>query len=279
MKLKLLLIAIVFAIAGCAVTVPYTPNKVTLEHMTPSVARTFLKEIDLTRQPIGVMRDDEYSRKYTDMAADLIKQPLMRMATIVLTNTELVFITLPHYDPSFGELRGIYTVKFNKIENADYNQPFLYSLGMRQSISNDNNMLYIADPQLGQKVADAIYVLKETATEEAQKEEASFELALQSYLSAATKPSFPEDARRFKIQAETAMREKRYADAVNIYEKGLSIAPWWAEGHFNRAMMLKELDMYASAVVEMKRYLKLDPHAANSRTVQDKIYEWEGKIK
>ena len=55
----------------------------------------------------------------------------------------------------------------------------------------------------------------------------------------------------------------------------MKIAPWWPEGYFNRALILGELNRFAEAMREMKRYLQLAPDAPNARAAQDKIYEWE----
>jgi regulator of sirC expression with transglutaminase-like and TPR domain len=80
------------------------------------------------------------------------------------------------------------------------------------------------------------------------------------------------------VQAESAVREKRLADAVRLYQSALKIVPWWPEGHFNRSLVLAELNRYGEAISEMKRYLALVPDAPNARAAQDKIYEWEGKL-
>lgn len=106
-------------------------------------------------------------------------------------------------------------------------------------------------------------------------EEARFEKTAQNYRNAAKKPSFPEEARKFKVQAEAAVRDKAFAEAAALYGKALEIAPWWPEGHFNRAAVLSESGSYLGAIREMKRYLALVPNAPNARAAQDKIYDWE----
>lgn len=118
----------------------------------------------------------------------------------------------------------------------------------------------------------------ETATEESQ-EVARFEKAVQDYRTAASKPTLPEEARKYKVQAEVAVRDKKYEMAAELYGKGLNIAPGWPEGHFNRAIVLGESKYYLTAMREMKRYLQLVPDAPDARAAQDKIYEWELKAK
>ena len=103
-----------------------------------------------------------------------------------------------------------------------------------------------------------------------------FQEVVQKYLAANPKPGLPEEARKFKVQAEFAVQEKQFAKAAELYGKALDIAPWWPEGRFNRALILGEIKNYWEAMREMKRYLLLVPDASNARAAQDKIYQWEG---
>ncbi len=109
------------------------------------------------------------------------------------------------------------------------------------------------------------------------EEAEAFKVIADQYLVARPKLEFPEKARRERVQAESALRDKRLDDAIDHYEEALKIAPWWPEGRFNRALVLGELGWYTEAVREMKRYLVLMPDAPNARAAQDRIYEWEGR--
>lgn len=110
-------------------------------------------------------------------------------------------------------------------------------------------------------------------------EEAAFTEAAASYRAATVKPTLPEEVRKFKVQAESAVRKKDFVSAVLRYKEALDVAPWWPEGHFSRALILGELSRYREAIREMKRYLTLVPDAPNARAAQDKIYQWEGELK
>ncbi len=105
--------------------------------------------------------------------------------------------------------------------------------------------------------------------------QATFDEAASQYREAATKPELPEEARRYKVQAEGSVRDKSFDDAAEFYDQALALAPWWPEGRFNRALVLSEIEVYSGAVSEMRRYLALVPDAANARAAQDKIYDWE----
>lgn len=128
-----------------------------------------------------------------------------------------------------------------------------------------------------QHIADAFLRLQlEFERMNSPATEAAFESAAQNYRNAQMKPQLPEEAVKFKVQAELAIQQKRFDDAVDLYDKALGIAPWWPAGHFNRGLILGELQDYQEGIRSMQKYLKLEPDASNARAVQLKIYEWEG---
>lgn len=127
------------------------------------------------------------------------------------------------------------------------------------------------------QLADAFFVLRNAAAKIDEEEDAHFQEAARTYRNAATKPSLPDDVRRFRVQAEGAIRDKDFDAAANLYKQGLDLAPWWPQGHFNRAIVLSETGAFSDAIVEMRRYLTLVPDAPDANAVQDKIYDWERK--
>jgi tetratricopeptide (TPR) repeat protein len=133
------------------------------------------------------------------------------------------------------------------------------------------------DLEAAQTFSDILYTFHRSA-EDWFRAQSAFPKIAQDYRDMSVKPAFPEDARKFKVQAEHAIREKRFKDAVDKYEDALKIAPWWSEGHFNRALVLAELQQFQEAVLEMQKYLLLVPDAPDARSAQDKIYEWGGDV-
>lgn len=121
----------------------------------------------------------------------------------------------------------------------------------------------------------AWYVWAREAPALYQAQEIAFEKAAQSYRVASGKPSLPEEAVRFKTQAEFAVKQHRLEQAVDLFDQALNIAPWWPAGHYNRGLILGELKDYTEGIASLQKYLKLEPDAANARAVQNKIYEWE----
>jgi regulator of sirC expression with transglutaminase-like and TPR domain len=49
--------------------------------------------------------------------------------------------------------------------------------------------------------------------------------------------------------------------------------------HYDKALVRAELKDWSGAIDSMKRYLRLAPQAPDARQVQDKIYEWEARMK
>jgi tetratricopeptide (TPR) repeat protein len=109
-------------------------------------------------------------------------------------------------------------------------------------------------------------------------EEAIFENAAQIYRNATVKPQLPEEAVKYKVQAELAVQQKRFDDAVDLYDQALGIAPWWPAGHYNRGLILGELEDYQGGMRALHKYLKLEPDAPIARAVQLKIYQWESLV-
>jgi len=129
------------------------------------------------------------------------------------------------------------------------------------------------------RLVDALSVLKNAVPQLATDEEVLFHEAARAYRASNPKSQLPEAARRFKVQAEGAVHDKDYGAAAEFYGQAIGVAPWWPEGHFNRALVLSNTGDYELAIVEMKRYLELMPDAQDARAAQDKVYEWEPKVK
>jgi formylglycine-generating enzyme required for sulfatase activity len=109
----------------------------------------------------------------------------------------------------------------------------------------------------------------------ADEAEDSFQEIVKQYQAANPKPAMPEVARKYRVQAEFAVQEKRLDNAIELYRKALDVVPWWPEGHYSLALVLGETKKYRAAMHEMSRYLLLAPDAPEARNAQDKIYQWE----
>lgn len=94
-----------------------------------------------------------------------------------------------------------------------------------------------------------------------------------------TKPDMPEEARRHKVLAENAFKEKDFNKASAEYSAALDLFPCWPEGQFNLALVSGETKGYRNAIHHMKCYLELVPDAPDAQAARDKIFIWEDKIK
>ncbi|MBU1862177.1 MAG: PDZ domain-containing protein [Candidatus Omnitrophica bacterium] len=113
---------------------------------------------------------------------------------------------------------------------------------------------------------------------------------IRAYQKCSPKPKLFESARRYIVQAKVHVEAGRDADAITTYRKVSEIAPWYPAGFFNQALLYGKLgsvaaetgngnkeENFSKAIFWMKRYLEIAPDAANVRTAQDRIYEWEAQ--
>jgi tetratricopeptide (TPR) repeat protein len=88
-----------------------------------------------------------------------------------------------------------------------------------------------------------------------------------------------EETRRAQVQAQAFLAADRPQAALDTYLAALEIVPEWALGHFNLALVAARLERYPLAIAAMRRFLHLEPSghpaAADARSAQDRIYEWE----
>lgn len=127
-------------------------------------------------------------------------------------------------------------------------------------------------------LAKALYLLKTIPHPDPgdpRSEAGRFAEVARKYREQTNKPALPEEGRRWRVLAESAVQKGYWVDAALLYECAVEIAPWWPEGHFNSAIILAELKLYEDAIAAMKRYLLLVPDAPDARQAQDRIYEWE----
>lgn len=123
-------------------------------------------------------------------------------------------------------------------------------------------------------LADALFSLYKFKFEDS-RDEARFAEQAAEYRAASPKPVITEDMRKYRVQAEFMIRDKRFADAARLYGEALKLGPWWPEGRYNRALVLAEMRRYREAIQEMKRFLQLELNSPDARAVQNQIYQWE----
>jgi tetratricopeptide (TPR) repeat protein len=181
------------------------------------------------------------------------------------------------------DYKGPKSFLFTDMTNVEvWEQPYLFHKEQHVRIVGDAFLKCERGEQevverCSRRLADALFVLAREARGEGSDEK--FNAVVADYRSADPKPSFPEEARRSRVQAEFAVEEKRFEDAARFYRAALKAAPWWPEGYYNRSLVLAELKRYPEAVREMKRFLALEPGHPRARAAQDQIYRWESVSK
>lgn len=76
------------------------------------------------------------------------------------------------------------------------------------------------------------------------------------------------------------IKKKKYWIAIDLYEKAIQTDPFsHPPAYYNLALLYAQTFKFDLAIFNMKKYLILDPNANDARAAQDKIYEWELKLK
>jgi len=199
---------------------------------------------------------------------------LMRVGTAVKINFK------SHKDNSkFEEVVSFRDlVKIGSHSTGEHSSVWVYNK------DGDRAILITRTDAEAKNLADALYVLSKAPMNqlcipEDPSEQAKFEEAARQYRTQSVKPVLPEEAWKYKVQADTTAGQKQYDDAIDLYGNALKVAPWWPEGHFNRALLMSNVQDYCSAVQEMKRYILLAPNAPDARKAQDQVYQWEVQMR
>jgi tetratricopeptide (TPR) repeat protein len=174
----------------------------------------------------------------------------------------------------FGEIVGVYS------SEGVFGDGQVFHVD-RRGFANPPDSQFFAglEEPSARRLVDALSVLKSASPHLAADEEAHFQEVARTYRASNPKPQLPEAARRFRVQAEGAIHDKDFDAAADFFEQALSVAPWWPDGHFNRALVLSETGEFPDAIAEMQNYLTLVPDVPDARAVRDKIYDWERKAR
>jgi len=137
--------------------------------------------------------------------------------------------------------------------------------------SIDSNPIY--GRQTALHMADILSTMREFASESTMSD-SQWRQVVNDYPST-RRPPITEEMRRYAVEAESLIKQKRFSDAAKIYAEALRRWPWWSQARYMRALVLGELKRYTYAAKEMTRYLQLEPSAPDYRRLQDQVYEWE----
>jgi hypothetical protein len=114
--------------------------------------------------------------------------------------------------------------------------------------------------------------------EEVVKHLEAFRVKAKAWQALAVKPPMPEEARKHRILAENAYRDKDLDKAADEYNTVLNIYPFWASGVFNSAYIDAANDNFHFAAFELQQYLILVPNAKDAQACRDQIASWQAKM-
>jgi tetratricopeptide (TPR) repeat protein len=90
-------------------------------------------------------------------------------------------------------------------------------------------------------------------------------------------PAIPEEAREPFIMGATVLKKASdpagAGKAVDLFTQALTIAPWFADAYYNRAIAREAAGQFEPAMDDLKFYLEFNLSDAERREAQDKIYE------
>ena len=89
-------------------------------------------------------------------------------------------------------------------------------------------------------------------------------------------PAIPEEAREPFVMGATVLKKASdsagASKAVELFTQALTIAPWFADAYYNRALAREAAGQFESAIDDLKLYLEFTLTDAERRDAQDKIY-------
>jgi tetratricopeptide (TPR) repeat protein len=108
---------------------------------------------------------------------------------------------------------------------------------------------------------------------------ALFEPIAAQYRALKVKPMVSEGQREFIVQANSFNQQKNYLKAIDLYNKAIDLDQTaYPAAYSNLALLSAQTGKFNTAIYYMKKYLLLEPEAADARSAQDKIYEWKAQI-
>lgn len=106
-------------------------------------------------------------------------------------------------------------------------------------------------------------------------EQQAMERAIAAANRVSPKPAVPDavvdHVGRAEAAAQSAKSPRDFLDAAEAYGEAVRLAPWVAEYHFNRGIVLEKAEHYDAAEAAFQLYLKAAPKAQDAAEVRKKI--------
>lgn len=154
-------------------------------------------------------------------------------------------------------------------------EDLILTSGFKQSLGLNNDTYSIAT-----HLADCLYLFQNRMNSEMfESMLKEFKKETEQYQPNGQKSIISEEQRKFIVQANAANDKKEYNSALKLYQKAMGINAFsYPQAYNNMALLAAQINDFAYAIFNMKKYLMLVPKAEDARAAQDKIYEWEAEI-
>ncbi|MCI0749704.1 MAG: hypothetical protein L0Y32_04045 [Nevskiales bacterium] len=255
--------ALALLVGGCASMI-YQPHADTAPQMTRQQAEDVLKRASENFMQVPGIRERRGISNIEEDGFDLVLGP--PVSTLVGTADDL------------PELWRCYYREMNDMGVYASGKLFSVLPTGRIAVAAPCPAMYFSTQKAATEVADAIYQLRnKTFSESGVAGQTSFSEIARRYREATVKPAVPEAARKHMQEAQSAYRQKRFKEAATASAAAVQLVPWWPEGRFNHAVILRATQEYEGAIAEMNRYLELVPAASNVEAARKQIRQWEAE--
>lgn len=168
---------------------------------------------------------------------------------------------------------SIYLTKSEFVNNMVIYNPYIISLG---------DIWFTYDPNglaEARKLADYLFFFQYLIREKRFSSQLTlFEPIAAQYRALKVKPPVSENLREFIVQANLFNQQKMYIKAIELYHKAIEMDQIaYPAAYSNLALLSAQVHRFDAAIYYMKKYLLLEPEAADARSAQDKIYEWKAQ--
>lgn len=90
-------------------------------------------------------------------------------------------------------------------------------------------------------------------------------------------PEIPESARKLTVQGQTLFKTGKPAEAVDVFQKVLDLAPWWPSAWFNLGIAQEGSNNNKGAAATFERYLQAAPNDPDAEQIKKRAWALQVK--
>ncbi len=85
----------------------------------------------------------------------------------------------------------------------------------------------------------------------------------------------PDEARQLVKRGIEAFNAKNSRSTIDLLDKAIEIAPWWAEANYQRGLALADVNKYGAAIHDMRRVQAIAGDTQIGKNAREKIETWQ----